>query len=399
MIAVYTSEEALQQIAEELLKVIPGSQQTGGADMLIRAGGTRIALFRKSPGGSKTVRGKKAYSEQRLAERIIEIFVEAAQGWVRAIALHGMAAVRENVHHVLTRLDPALDMGYAGNLLRIEHLEDGPKQILDSIGGEFGSVIHDDDKSREIADRDAFVAWAEHRDDQGEMAVAGEEIRRWVGSTNVDQIVEVRKTLIDEMKNKGVLPKEAQEAGFRKKLTRLFFDDFNELEAKKADTALAMLLSLRHLYGNVERTLHLGTVVQDEKNKQYWLCVQPVCDSVRLRDGAGFPFLKLKAGKPGKKAHIRFPVRIGETTEMLSSSAKADEIEVVRFNPDPVSARVVFEKSTSDDDRHTIQSVEGVTYDWLAELKTAHSNRVAHKVGEQLARVGLDESVWLNELT
>jgi hypothetical protein len=399
VIAVYTSEEALEQIAKELLEAIPGSRRTVGADMMIRAGGTRIALFRKSPEGTKTIRGKKAYSEQRLAERIIEIFVEAVQGWVRAIALHGMAAVRENVHHVLTRLDPALDMGYAGNLLRVEHLEDGPKQILDSIGGEFGSVIHDDARSRRIADRDAFGAWAEHRGSQGEMAVSGEEIRRWAEATNGGQIGEVKNRLISDLKSKGVLAENAEEAGFRRKLTRLFFDEFDESEAAKADAAFAMLLSLRHLYGDARRTLHLGTVVQDDKDKRFWLCVQPVCDSVRLGDGAGFPLLQLRNGKPGRKAQVRFPVQGGKKTEMLSSSAKADEIEVVRFDPDPVSERVVFEKSTSDDDRHTIQSVDGVTYVWLAELKTAHSNRVAHKVGEQLARVGLDESVWLSELS
>ncbi len=398
VIAVYTSEEALDQIAKELLEAVPGAKRTVGGDMMIRAGGTRIALFRKRPAGAKTAKGKKAYSEQRLAERIIEIFVEAVQGWVRAIALHGMAAVRENVHHILTRLDPALDAGYAGNLLRIEHLEDGPKQILDSIGGEFGSVIHDDPWSQRIADRDAFSAWAEYRSAQGEMAIPGEEIRRWADATEGGQIGEVTESLVNEMKSRGQLAQDAGEKAFRKKLTRIFFDGFDESEAQEADTEFAMLLSLRYLYGDARRTLHLGTVVQDDRDNRFWLCVQPVCDSVRLNERAGFPLLRLGSGKPRKKSQIIFPVRSGEKIEMLSSSGKADEIEVVHFDPDPASERVVFEKSSSANPRHTIRSVDGITYIWLAELKTAHSNRVAHKLGEQLARVGLDESVWLSEL-
>jgi hypothetical protein len=394
VIAVYTSEEALHQIAEELLEAVPDAKRIAGRDMMIQAGGTRIALFRKSPSGAKTVKGKKAYCEKRLAERIIEIFVEAVQGWVRAIALHGMAAVRENVHHILDRLDPSLDMGYAGNLLRMEHLEDGPEQILDSIGGEFGSVIHDDAQSQQIADRQAFAAWAEHRDSNGKMAVSGEEIRFWTEATDGGQIGEAKSRLITDLKSRNLI---SGKGDFDRKVTRLFFDDFDGPRAEKADIAFAMLLSLRYLYGDARRTLHLGTVLQDEKNKEFWLCVQPVCDSVRLGGQAGFPLLRLKKGKPGKKSQICFPVRTGEGTEMLSSTAKADEIEVVQFDPDPASERVVFKKSTSDSERHTIRSADGTAYVWLAELKTAHSNRVAHKLGEQLARVGLDESVWLSE--
>jgi hypothetical protein len=393
VIAVYTSELDLEQIAKELLKAVPRAERTGGADLMIRAGGTRIALFRKSPTGAKKVKGKKAYSEKRLVERIIEIFVKAVEGWVRAIALHGMAAVRENVHHILTRLDPSLDVGYAGNLLRIEHLEDGPKQVLDSIGGEFGSVIHDDAGSQRIADRDAFVAWAEHRSAQSEMIIPEADIRRWIKASNGSQIGEIKSKLISDLKNKGLISGKGE---FRQNLTRLFFDEFDGQEAEKADTAFAMLLSLRHLYGDAKRTLHLGTVLRDEK-KRFWLCVQPVCDSVRLGDRAGFPLLQLKKGKPASKSRICFPVGTGKKTEMLSSTAKADEIKVVHFDPDPASERVVFEKSTSGSERHIIRSADGTTYVWLAELKTAHSNRVAHKLGEQLARVGLDESVWLSE--
>jgi hypothetical protein len=289
-------------------------------------------------------------------------------------------------------------MGYAGNLLRIEHMEDGPRQILDSIGGEFGSVIHDDGGSRGMADRHAFASWAEHRSGQGGMAIAADEIRSWLNAAGGGQVGEAKSRLIAELKSKGLLDEKAGEGALRKKLTRLFFDEFDESEAEEADAAFAMLLSLRYLYGDAERTLHLGTVVQDEKDSEFWLCVQPVCDSVRLGDQAGFPLLRLRTGKPGKKAPVRFPVEAGGKTEMLSSSAKADEIEVIQFAPDPALKRVVFEKSPSDG-RHRIQSVDNGTFVWLAELKTAHSNRVAHQLGEQLARVGLDESVWLSELS
>ena len=73
------------------------------------------------------------------------------------------------------------------------------------------------------------------------------------------------------------------------------------IEADDADSELASCMMLRTLYARPDRLLHLGTVIQSPSG-EYLLCVQPICDSVRITDdGRAFPFLKLAISDDDKK--------------------------------------------------------------------------------------------------
>ena len=58
----------------------------------------------------------------------------------------------------------------------------------------------------------------------------------------------------------------------------------------------AHLMSNRTFYGDVTKALTLGTTVYDENNKRYLLCMQPICDSVRIDEERSFLFAELKIG-------------------------------------------------------------------------------------------------------
>ena len=59
---------------------------------------------------------------------------------------------------------------------------------------------------------------------------------------------------------------------------------------------LGSLMSQRARYDNSQRALHLGVIVRELANeKRYLLCLQPVCDSVRMGDESrAFIFCVLK---------------------------------------------------------------------------------------------------------
>ena len=58
----------------------------------------------------------------------------------------------------------------------------------------------------------------------------------------------------------------------------------------------ARLTSLRSQYDAPPPVLKLGSIVAHKRsgNPVYLLCIQPLCDSVRLDRSRKFPFLKLK---------------------------------------------------------------------------------------------------------
>jgi PAS domain-containing protein len=122
-----------------------------------------------------------------------------------------------------------------------------------------------------------------------------------------------------------------------------------------------------------------------------------VCDSVRLTKPTRFPLLKL-GSRAGKKGSIRLAVQGRSRRALLSNPGTPDEIEVFRFKPDKRSKRILFGKQPNENGEYRLETADGKRkFWWLAELKPSHGNRVTHKVGEKLTRVGLDESMWLHE--
>lgn len=402
VIAVYTSQESLDEIAVELLDSLDGAQKASGADRMIAVGGTRIALFRKSGlSGGKVRKGKSVYDEVRLADRVVEIFMEAVQGWVRAIALNAMAAMRESVHLVLTRLDPTLDVGYAGNSLRLEHAEEGPRQLLDSLGGEFRDVIEADQRTHEAAGVSALHAWIADRDDRDDLATSTENIETYLAqaaeSTSRKELGSAMKALKASMTACGDLSEMGIDE-FKREMTAVFLRNFDGAKARTADSEFAMLLALRHPYPGVERTLRLGTIVESEEG-ELWLCVQPVCDSVRVKGPKLFPMIPLLDATPGEKNPIHIVVRNSSTISLLSNPATPDQIRSFEFDPDPATETVLFHVNARESSSPFIRDRDGNLYEWLGELKPSHANRVAHRLGEKLTRIGLDESVWLHDRT
>src|SRR5262249_45514259 len=95
----------------------------------------------------------------------------------------------------------------------------------------------------------------------------------------------------------------------RDSATLLFTKD--AVDASRADGAFAERMMLRTIYERPRRELRLGTVIY--RNKQWFLCMQPLCDSVRLSADADvpFPFLPLEDSEDKKKVDfvVRHPLR------------------------------------------------------------------------------------------
>jgi hypothetical protein len=395
VIAIYTSQ-GLSDIHDELMGAFDDAEEIEADEPTIQIGGTRIVLFKKGGAGTGAT-SSSGLREADLAKKIIDIFIGIVEGWVRAVALHGMAAIRENVHGILTRLDRRHDAGFAGQMLRLDHREEGPQHLLHSLGGEFRDVVADDQRTQAMAGLESLFKWVDQRETEGRMPVAKEGIERLFSTDTKKE----KSAVENELKNEAIEnhPQSAPESMklFRGRLTGLFVHEFARDEALLADSALARLLSLRHHYGGGVRSLHLGTIMED-KSEQYWLCMQPVCDSVRIASVRHFPMLPLVKTEPGDEGHDVHLVLDGDQGDLfLSNPGKPQLITMFEFESDPTKEKILFRKDRRTSERPFVRSTDKTVFQWLGELKPVHSNRVAHHLGRELARVGLDESVWLHE--
>lgn len=157
---------------------------------------------------------------------------------------------------------------------------------------------------------------------------------------------------------------------------------------------LGSLMSQRVKYEDSQRALHLGVIVRELNcKKRYLLCLQPICDSLRMEGTTRryvFCFLN-KAMDTDSFTHCVIDAN-GELIR-LEYKPKVSCLFVSNFNSD---ADAVF-ATKCDTNRFIFKDDNGNDYEWIAELKTEHAQRAAEQFGRELSRVGLTESEWLRQ--
>jgi Response receiver domain len=121
VVAIYTGQDDLLQVADTLTKMLEGfyrglkfDREPGALSMT--KGPVRLTVFAKEHAKadvSGEVQNRVKVSE--LPDRLAAEFTYLAQGLISGAALHGLAAVRKDTHRILERLGPGLDRGYLGH--------------------------------------------------------------------------------------------------------------------------------------------------------------------------------------------------------------------------------------------------------------------------------------------
>lgn len=388
LLAIYTTQRDLEGIAQRL-ETIERAHRVDGEELALQAGGTRIVIFHK--GGPQLDDKWKDYErpESELPDTLVRVFARLSTGLVPAVALNALAATRENTHRLLERLDGGLDLGYLGHLLRLQYRDEGEQHLLDALSGEFRAVVEDDEDTRRTASK-GFDAWLSHH--AGQLRAPPESFQR-LGEALADL----------------KLKQWAREAGLRglkeEDITGLLLTEADAAEARRSDARFAHLMAMRQPYSRPRPELHLGTIVREQDElAHYWLCIQPVCDSVRLAEDSPTPFLMLPLepvdqGEKGVKSAFVVRSQAGDWLHLWPWD-EASDIDLMRLRPNHHGA-VQFNPIEGGGEGASCNAVtteEGITLIWIAQLKTAHALRVAHAYGTKLTRVGLDESEWLRRL-
>ena len=138
--------------------------------------------------------------------------------------------------------------------------------------------------------------------------------------------------------------------------------------------------------------LQLGTIVSiKNESERFLLCMQPVCDSVRLKGEVVFPFLELEViTEDDKPFNIIIPKE--DSFIKVKVLKKPNSLIMHTFSVDGEDDRIRARK-----ENHSLlfQTKKGSKINYIAELKSKHAQRVANEFATYVSRVGLDESEWL----
>jgi hypothetical protein len=400
LIIVYTGENDLDQITASIRTGLKLPEQTDSDDpFTIERGAARICVYAKEQSRLPAAKRKRKIEVANLPEVVVEEFANMTRGLVSNVALLSLAALRANTYQLLKRFHRELDPPYVthSTLLVPEEASD---HLIPLIVSEIQAVL-EDEKVSDLASIKRVVSWLNHQLDHGlaftlPQHISEKEFRQGlayllqngVGEKSLDVLfADYAKFSSGVLKNK----KKAIEA-VRDQLTGIMTLERDRERVK--DHELAVLMSVRSRYASPAPHLTLGSIVLETRSsqRQYLLCVQPRCDSVRLNSERSFPFLPMKLVADDQKCDFIIEEK-GKTTR-LRLNDRPFEVRMISFKP--ASEKQVLARRVKSG-RFFKASGTTSKYRWVADLKPEQAQRVANEYAYKLSRVGLTESEWLRK--
>lgn len=412
MIVVYTSQmnraDIRDQIASHLrddgVKVQIEGNPPPGSDgpALLHGEDFRVSVLGKPHTITGSTRsGSHVLGIEALPRWLVDEFAKVTDGLLRGVALEALAALRDNTSHLLTRVGPEVDPAFVSHSYLTQA---GPEFAVQLINQELETIVSAKVKADSVND-ESLTEWVRDRFAEDEhlphvasgiapLPVTG-DVDEWLGHLRNQMRKLVSKPLPTTSEYKPKLEHFAT-------VTSLFVDP---PKAQEADMKMGAMSSLaRTLLDPVYSTpsLHLGTVLRDT-NGAYWLCLQPMCDSVRIpADGRAFPLSPLRV--VGQKEAFDLIVPVLDPADATDCTVSTSWVRLKR-RPQPHLMKMPIFKPTGDTtlvsptgprpEQWRIESVDGKEFAWIAELRPQHGQRIANDNAGQVSRVGLDESEWL----
>jgi hypothetical protein len=343
--------------------------------------------------------------EKELAQRTISEFSCLASGFLQAIVLRGVAKLRENNRRILMRFHEGLDAAFLTHRALLLP-EESFSQIIPLLTDEIRAVLEDklgEDALKTGPAIDRIVTdWCAANWKPGEGA------QSFVGTGSDPQgfakdVFCKGRLIKDDYSShmKGKIPKLV--ASIKKVDGHLTWSNDQQcielagylVAGSQEDSChqqLGSLMCQRVTYGEARRALRLGVIVQEiDLQKRYLLCLQPVCDSVRINGKTrAFVFCLLGVAKDGQRI-THTVLNLKNKAIQLQYKPKAFNCFVSYFT---TGADAVFASKDSEE-RFIFKDDNKNQYEWIAELKMEHAQRAAEEFGRTLSRVGLTESEWL----
>jgi hypothetical protein len=411
LVLIYTLEPNLGSVADRVYEALTKKLSRESIEVLNDCKG----LVLTSENARVVVLGKKLYSslqeysayyvpEKELAKRTIIEFSHLASGLLQCIILQGIASLRENNRRILMRFHKGLDAAFLAHRALLMP-DEAFGQIIPMLTDELRAVLEDNlgeyplgegNITKEIISDWCQKHWKPATNAEFKLGDGADPIifakdvfcngPNFTNSYSKYQGSQVNKLL--KGKDRG-----SQEWNDKKCDILAEYLSSNE-NGDFTHEFLSALMSQRLAYENSRKSLHLGVILKKkiaENEYSYMLCLQPVCDSVRVNEN-GTPFIFCLLYVPENGSIFTHTVTdSSKSTIRLVYKANVNNCYISLFSSD---TGVVF-ASNNGNGQFFFKDKKNNEYEWVAELKTEHAQRAAEEFGRILSRVGLTESEWL----
>lgn len=394
LLIIYTGQDDLARITEELrlsLVKVESLTVSKKGDYTLESGPVRIAVYAKgnvAVGQDNPALAKRVIKIGDLPRRLVSEFTDMTMGLVPNAAIACLASLRANTHRLLRTFHSGLDAPFISHRAMLNQPEDAGKMLIGLIGSELTAILEGQEISKLIGS-DQIMGWLQLKEECGyDFAQRFDQFPR----DNI--IANVHTMLQSGVESKELTPplnmfaKNPHKRGLTAKLI-----DSDE-SSSDLEYEFARLTSIKSDYRSHPPSLGPGTLLKQialvgrSRKTFYWVCIQPLCDSLRLTEKTFFPLLRLEPSKDKFDLVFTVDQRLNMSVRTIFSPSKSVMQE---FAPD--SDGVVRARSVGR--RTCFVSTNRRRYQWIGELKFEHTQRIVNRYAAQISRVGLDESEWL----
>lgn len=351
---------------------------------------------------------KSNTQEAGLCDFLIDSFTELTAGLLSNAALSAIASIRDNTHNLLHKFNKELDTAYLSHVLGLISSPDMREQAnevafdyaVDLISEELKSELQISQIVKDSLSKEILKSWPQHMSRK-------EKAKRFkikMGSKKVEFNNRTMEKLISASEEEdliSVLESDLDIKGdedtptidvFNKALIQLSFDSYDT----KPLLDLCSLESTRRDIVSLKQhtpVLKQGTLIKWGDNK-FYLCIQPVCDTVRLTGYQSFTFIETSLSngdfthvmrKTG--GHLKLKIipsaKHIKTISFLANEDKKTVLSIINDNGIPE-----FSSGTNE---------APIIFQWCGEFKFTISQAIVNGLAAQLARVGLDSFEWLRQ--
>ncbi|MDR0283348.1 MAG: hypothetical protein LBI33_00430 [Propionibacteriaceae bacterium] len=393
LIVVYTGEPFLGDIAVQIalvVKSILGDEPDwDDRETMVSfcCGPVRVSVYAKEHVSNLPIGlEERRRSLSALPQVTVEEFGRHRIGLVTTAAISALAAIRNDAHRLLAVFGPELDPAVLGQRVALPHPEDVERQVEELIGSELLAIVQDHEVGAHIGVPE-IEAWLAH-----DKSLGSHGCSEFEGVTDAIRLQLLKDGLTEKLKGEAGISGNKSNR-FRKRGAALFAS--SEEKSDSSRDLLGVLMSMRSRYTRPIPRLQLGSVV--EQGGVYAVCVQPLCDCVRIVGERAFPLLPAEVveedngGAGGYLATVYDPA--ADRTSCRNGYVR------LRVRADPWRIQMVaFAASTTgevesiiEDGAITFRSKTGEVWRWIGELNPEHAQRVVVSLAASLARVGVTE--------
>lgn len=348
---------------------------------------------------------------EKLPEHICNKFSDMHSGLMPAAALSAIKVIRDNSHRILSLYSSVNDAAFLSHRSYLSRPEDADVFATELMAATFDDLMRGNEAITKCFSNDVLKAWVDINcnDLQDKefkvkkldtIKVNNEKRKLWVE-------IGITKWMHNNLNAGGDKAKGDTINKFGKDSTKslvgYFSNELTEETEFARQTSFAKLTS--HSFAdavnnNAATYLSLGSLLKNE-NGEYFMCVQPLCDSGRLKAGHVNKFIFIKLEKKefsladdGNKKGFNIVVSDGENNDVyLKACEEISTLDVFWFSASPGNDKVIMKIGELVQGKQN--ETADVKFTFLAQLKSSQAQRIAMKFLNKVTRIGLDESEWL----